>query len=122
MRRSVPLKPEFVQEVTAKIIANEGDSLPVSALPIDGTFPVHHPMGKKKYCSPNSGVDPEVCIQCGKCTLVCPHAVIRGKIYDTKKLANPPTFKRTAARWKEFPNYAFTIQISPEDCTGCGLA
>ena len=123
MRRSVPLEaPEFVQEVTAKIIANEGDSLPVSALPIDGTFPSATTQWERRNIALQIPVwDPEVCIQCGKCTLVCPHAVIRGKIYDTEKAGEfPPTFKRTAARWKEFPNYAFTIQISPEDCTGCG--
>ena len=123
MRRSVPLEaPEFVQKVTAKIIANEGDSIPVSDMPIDGTFPSATTQWERRNIALQIPVwDPEVCIQCGKCTLVCPHAVIRGKIYDPEKAGEfPPTFKRTAARWKEFPNFAFTIQVSPEDCTGCG--
>ena len=123
MRRPVPPEaPEFVQNVTAKIIANEGDSLPVSAMPVDGTFPSATTQWERRNIALQIPVwDPEVCIQCGKCTLVCPHAVIRGKIYDPEKIGEfPPTFKRTAARWKEFPNYAFTIQVAPEDCTGCG--
>ena len=122
MRRPVPPEaPEFVQKVTAKIIANEGDSLPVSALPNDGTFPSATTQWERRNIALQIPVwDPEICIQCGKCTLVCPHAVIRGKIYDPEKAGEfPPTFKRAAARWKEFPNYAFTIQVSPEDCTGC---
>jgi len=108
--------------VTAKIIANEGDSIPVSDMPIDGTFPSATTQWERRNIALQIPVwDPEVCIQCGKCTLVCPHAVIRGKIYDPEKAGEfPPTFKRTAARWKEFPNFAFTIQVSPEDCTGCG--
>ena len=123
MRRPVPIEaPEFVQKVTAKIIANEGDDLPVSALPVDGTFPSATTQWERRNIALEIPVwDPEVCIQCGKCTMVCPHAVIRGKIYDPGKVGEfPPTFKRTAARWKEFPNYAFTIQVAPEDCTGCG--
>ena len=123
MRRPVPIEaPEFVQKVTAKIIANEGDDLPVSALPVDGTFPSATTQWERRNIALEIPVwDPEVCIQCGKCTMVCPHAVIRGKIYDPEKVGEfPPTFKQTAARWKEFPNYAFTIQVAPEDCTGCG--
>ncbi|MCX6091217.1 MAG: pyruvate:ferredoxin (flavodoxin) oxidoreductase [Candidatus Atribacteria bacterium] len=123
MRPPVPVEaPEFVQKVLGKIIAGNGDQVTVSDMPVDGTFPSATTQWERRNIALEIPVwDPEVCIQCGKCTLVCPHAVIRGKIYDAEKLGPlPPTFKRTAGRWKEFPNYSFTIQIAPEDCTGCG--
>ncbi len=115
--------PDFVKSVTAKIIAGEGDELPVSAFSPDGTWPT----GTTKWEKRNIGLeipvwDPEVCIQCGKCVLICPHAVIRAKIYDPKYLENaPPTFKSTEPKWKEYKHLRFTLQVSPEDCTGCGL-
>ena len=115
--------PEFVQKVTAKIIAGKGDLLPVSALPADGTFPSGTTQWEKRNIAQEVPVwEPDICIQCGKCVLVCPHAVIRAKVYDESALAGaPPTFKATAARWKEFPALKYTLQVSVEDCTGCAL-
>ncbi len=115
--------PEFVKNVTARIIANEGDLLPVSAFPVDGTFPV----GTTKYEKRNIALempvwDPEVCIQCGNCVNICPHAVIRSKVYSPDLLADAPsTFKSVKSTWRQFENTVFTLQVSPEDCTGCGL-
>lgn len=115
--------PDFVKNVLAKIISGEGDEIPVSQLPVDGTFP----SGTTKWEKRNIGLeipvwDPEVCIQCGKCVMVCPHAVIRAKIYDPKYLEKaPPTFKSTEPKWKEYKHLRYTLQVSPEDCTGCGL-
>ncbi len=124
MRPAVPTEaPDFVQNVTAKMIAFAGDDLPVSALPADGTYP----NGTTQWEKRNIAIeipqwDADICIQCDKCVLVCPHAVIRAKVYDAK-LADgaPDTFKSTAARWKEFPGARYSLQVSPEDCTGCGL-
>jgi len=115
--------PEFVQNFTAELIADRGNDLPVSAVPVDGTFPTGTTQWEKRNISLEIPVwDPETCIQCGKCVLVCPHAVIRAKVYEDKYLANAPeTFKSTAAKWKDFPNYKYTLQVSPEDCTGCTL-
>ena len=124
IRPPVPAEaPEFVQKVTAKIIAGEGDSLPVSALPVDGTFPTATTQWEKRNIALECpSWDPETCIQCGKCVLVCPHAVIRSKVYDPKLLEKAPaTFKSTDAKWKDFPGMKYTIQISVSDCTGCGL-
>ena len=115
--------PEFVRNVTAKIIAGQGDSLPVSAMPCDGTFPVGTTKWEKRNISLEIPVwDPDTCIQCGKCILVCPHAVIRSKVYDEKLLGNAPeTFKSATPRDKSFENKKFTIQCAPEDCTGCAV-
>ncbi len=124
IRPAVPAEaPEFVQKVTAKIIAGDGDSLPVSAMPIDGTFPTATTQWEKRNIALECpSWDPETCIQCGKCVLVCPHAVIRSKVYDPKLLENAPaTFKSTEAKWKDFPGMKYTIQVSVSDCTGCGL-
>ncbi len=124
IRPPVPAEaPEFVQKVTAKIIAGEGDSLPVSALPADGTFPTATTQWEKRNIALECpSWDPETCIQCGKCVLVCPHAVIRSKVYDPKLLEKAPaTFKSTDAKWKDFPGMKYTVQISVSDCTGCGL-
>jgi pyruvate-ferredoxin/flavodoxin oxidoreductase len=124
LRRAVPEEaPEFVQKVLAKIIAGEGDDLPVSAMPIDGTFPSATAQWEKRNIALEIPVwDEEICIQCGKCILVCPHAVVRAKIYDAALLKNaPPTFKSSAARWKEFKELKYTLQVAPEDCTGCTL-
>jgi pyruvate-ferredoxin/flavodoxin oxidoreductase len=116
--------PEFVHSVTEEIIAGRGDAIPVSKMPIDGTYPV----GTTKWEKRNIALDvpawdPEVCIQCNKCVLVCPHATIRAKIYDEALLANAPeTFKSIKFKSKDFgDNMAYTIQIAVEDCTGCGL-
>jgi pyruvate-ferredoxin/flavodoxin oxidoreductase len=119
-----PEAPEFVQKVTAPILAGMGDSLPVSAFPVDGTFPTGTCQWEKRNIALEIPEwDPEVCIQCGKCSIVCPHATIRIKAYDKKLLEKaPPTFKHTLAKGSEFlPNLSYTIQIAPEDCTGCGL-
>jgi pyruvate-ferredoxin/flavodoxin oxidoreductase len=124
IRPAVPANaPEFVQKVTAMMIAGDGDQLPVSALPADGTYPTATTQWEKRNISLEIPVwDENTCIQCGKCVLVCPHAVIRAKVYDEKYLANAPaTFKSTKARWKDFESMKYTLQVSPEDCTGCTL-
>jgi len=115
--------PEFIQKVTAEMIAGRGDELPVSALPVDGTYPSGSAKWEKRNIALEIPVwDEKICIQCGKCVLVCPHAVIRAKVYDEKYLQDaPPTFKSAPARWKEFEGMQYTLQVSPEDCTGCTL-
>ena len=124
IRRAVPVEaPGFVQRFTAKIIAGEGDDLPVSSMPIDGTFPVSTAQWEKRNIALEIPEwDEELCIQCGKCVLVCPHSVIRAKVYDEKQLAGAPvTFKAVAARWKDMKDRKYTLQVAPEDCTGCTL-
>ena len=124
MRRAVPVQaPEFVQDVTAAIVAGLGDELPVSKMPVDGTFPTGTAQWEKRNIALEIPVwDTEVCIQCGKCVMVCPHSVIRAKVYDEKYLAQAPeTFKSAPARWKEFKELKYTLQVAPEDCTGCTL-
>ncbi len=115
--------PPFVREVLGKIIAGEGDSLPVSALPADGTFPTGTTQWEKRNITLEIPVwEPDLCIQCGKCSFVCPHAVIREKVYDPAYLENAPASWLSAdARWKEFPGMKYSLVVSPEDCTGCGL-
>ncbi len=123
-RPSVPAAaPQFVKDVLGQIIVFEGDKLPVSAMPADGTFPTGTSQWEKRNIALEIPIwDPETCIQCGKCSFVCPHAVIRQKVYDPKLLENAPaTFKSTDAKFKELPGMKFTIQVAPEDCTGCGL-
>jgi len=115
--------PKFVRDVLGPIVAGRGDELPVSALPIDGTFPTGTAKWEKRNIAQQIPVwDQELCIQCGKCVLVCPHAVIRAKVYDSSLLANAPvTFKSSTPRWREFETLRYTLQVSPEDCTGCRL-
>ena len=123
-RASVPAAaPKFVKDVLGQIIVFEGDNLPVSAMPVDGTFPTGTAQWEKRNIALEIPVwDPETCIQCGKCSFVCPHAVIRQKVYDPALLKNAPAaFKSVDAKFKELPGTKFTIQVSPEDCTGCGL-
>jgi pyruvate-ferredoxin/flavodoxin oxidoreductase len=124
LRPPVPSQaPDFVHKVTAPMIAGRGDALPVSALPVDGTYP----LGTTRWEKRNIAIeipewDPAVCIQCDKCVLVCPHAVIRAKLYEPIHLAAAPDgFKSTPGKFREFPGHQFTIQVAPEDCTGCGL-
>jgi pyruvate-ferredoxin/flavodoxin oxidoreductase len=115
--------PDFVKNVLAKIIAGFGDDLPVSAMPVDGTFPTGTAMWEKRNIALEIPVwDDSICIQCGKCALVCPHATIRIKVFDKKNLAGAPeTFKTTEYRGKEYEGMRYSIQVAPEDCTGCGI-
>ncbi len=115
--------PEFVQHVTASMMLGCGDQLPVSALPADGTFPTGTAQWEKRNIAPDIPVwDPEVCIQCGKCAMVCPHSVIRIKVYDASQLEHAPsTFKATEAKDRVWQGQQYTIQVAPEDCTGCAL-
>ena len=115
--------PEFVQDVLGPMMVLEGDSLPVSALPEDGTYPTATTQYEKRNIAIDIPVwDPALCIQCGKCSLVCPHAAIRAKVYDKELLEEAPkTFKSADAKWKNFEGKKFTIQVAAEDCTGCGL-
>jgi pyruvate-ferredoxin/flavodoxin oxidoreductase len=118
-----PQAPQFVRSVLGTIITGNGDSLPVSAMPIDGTFPTGTAMWEKRNIAKEIPVwDEDLCIQCGKCVLVCPHAVIRAKVYDSSLLNNKPeTFKSSKPRWREFETLRYTLQVAPEDCTGCRL-
>ena len=121
---TVPVEaPEFVKKVTAEIIAGNGDNLPVSAFSPDGTFPSGTTKWEKRNVAQEIPAwDPNTCIQCGKCVMVCPHAVIRAKVYDPKLLsAAPDTFKSVDAKNSQFKGMKHTLQVSPEDCTGCGL-
>ena len=115
--------PTFVRDVLGTMIAGKGDSLPVSAMPLDGTFPTATAQWEKRNIAQQIPVwDEKLCIQCGKCVLVCPHSVIRAKVYDGERLAEaPPTFKSTKPKWREFESQRYTLQVSPEDCTGCRL-
>jgi pyruvate-ferredoxin/flavodoxin oxidoreductase len=116
------IAPQFVQEVTGRIIAGFGDDLPVSAMPIDGTFPTATSQYEKRNIAVDIPVwDEQLCIQCAICSFVCPHATIRMKAYSEKLLENAPkTFKSTDCKLPEFKGMKYTIQVAPEDCTGCG--
>ena len=123
-RPPVPAEaPEFVVDVLGPIIAFKGEELPVSAFPVDGTYPTATTRWEKRNIALEIPVwEPDLCIQCGKCAFVCPHAVIREKVYDPAYLKDaPPTFKSIDAKFKELPGTKFTIQVAPEDCTGCSL-
>jgi pyruvate-ferredoxin/flavodoxin oxidoreductase len=116
--------PKFVHEVTAQIIAGHGDSIPVSKMPIDGTFPTGTAMWEKRNIALDVPVwDDEICIQCNKCVIVCPHASIRAKVFDEKLLSTAPaTFKSTKFKGKDLgEGMAYALQVAVEDCTGCGL-
>ncbi|MFQ5922694.1 MAG: pyruvate:ferredoxin (flavodoxin) oxidoreductase, partial [Anaerolineales bacterium] len=115
--------PDFVREVTGVIIAGDGDRLPVSALPVDGTFPPGTTKWEKRNLAQEIPVwDPGLCIQCGKCVFVCPHAVIREKVYDSELLKGAPvSFLHAPARFKEYKEMVYTLQVEPEECTGCAL-
>jgi len=124
VRLAVPAQaPEFVQNVLAPMILGDGDDMPVSALPVDGTFPTGTAQWEKRNIALEIPEwDEKICIQCGKCVLVCPHAVIRAKVYDSGLLKDAPaTFKSKDAMWKNFSGSKYTLQVAPEDCTGCAL-
>ena len=115
--------PDFVKRVAGPILAGQGAELKVSDMPVDGTFPTGTAAWEKRNIALEVPVwDENICIQCGKCVLVCPHAVIRSKVYDEANLAGAPeAFKSTAARWKDFKQKKYTLQVAAEDCTGCGV-
>ncbi len=124
LRPAVPAgAPAFVREVTARLIAGEGDAVPVSALPADGTYPTGTARWEKRNIAAEIPAwDAALCIQCGKCVLVCPHAVIRAKVVAPAALEGAPAgFKSAPATWREFGDARYSLQVSPEDCTGCGL-
>jgi pyruvate-ferredoxin/flavodoxin oxidoreductase len=122
---AVPVQaPEFVQNIVAPIIAGEGDSLPVSVFPVDGTFPTGTAAWEKRNIALEiPSWNPDVCIQCGRCSVSCPHAAIRIKAYDEKFLEKAPAaFKSMQAKGNDFqPGMSYTVQVAPEDCTGCGV-
>ena len=117
--------PEFIKKVTGEIIAGRGEELPVSAFAdvADGTWPTATTQYEKRRIATEIPVwDPETCIQCGKCSIVCPHGVIRMKVASDEELANAPaTLKRADYKGKEFAGKKFILQLSAEDCTGCGI-
>jgi pyruvate-ferredoxin/flavodoxin oxidoreductase len=114
--------PDFVRDVTATIMAGLGDGLPVSTIPDDGIWPTDTTKWEKRNIALEIPVwDPELCIQCGKCSFHCPHATIRTKVYDPAALAGAPaTFKSVDSKGKEYAGTKWTVQVAPEDCTGCG--
>ena len=118
-----PGAPKFERDVLATIYSGKGDELPVSAFSCDGTFPTATAQWEKRNLALEIPAwDSKICIQCGKCAMVCPHAVIRIKVYDSTELAGAPeTFKSCDVRDKEWAGMKYTIQVAPEDCTGCGV-
>jgi pyruvate-ferredoxin/flavodoxin oxidoreductase len=124
IRPPVPeIAPDFVKNVLGKIIEGNGDLLPVSAMPVDGTFPLGTAAWEKRNIALEIPEwDEKLCIQCGKCVMVCPHAVIRAKVVSDSALTNAPVaFKTADAKWKNFTGQKYALQVAPEDCTGCGL-
>jgi pyruvate-ferredoxin/flavodoxin oxidoreductase len=123
MKSPVPADaPAFVKEVLGEMIANRGEKLTVSQLPIDGTFPTGSTKYEKRNIAEKIPVwNADLCIQCGNCSMVCPHAVIRLKAYEpTYAVGAPKTFKSVDAKGKELAGLKATLQVAPEDCTGCG--
>lgn len=115
--------PDFVQRVTALMLAGKGDLLPVSAFPVDGVWPTGTTQWEKRNIAEEIPVwETDICIQCNKCALVCPHAAIRPKIYQPECLADAPaTFKSMDFKVREYPGMKYTLQVAAEDCTGCQL-
>ncbi|WP_208029436.1 pyruvate:ferredoxin (flavodoxin) oxidoreductase [Rhabdothermincola sediminis] len=123
LRRIPDDAPDFVKRVTSVLLAGDGDLLPVSALPADGRFPSGTTRYEKRAIAKEIPIwDPEVCIDCGKCAIVCPHATIRMKIFEPDALDGaPPQFLSKPFRSKELEGFRLTIQVAPDDCTGCGV-
>jgi len=115
--------PEFVRKVTAVMMEGRGDTLPVSAMPIDGTFPTGTTRFEKRNIAEEVPIwDADLCIQCGQCSIVCPHSVIRAKYYDRARLDDAPaSFKAAPINARGYPDSRYTLQVYVEDCTGCGV-
>ncbi len=115
--------PEFVQDVTARMISGQGDLIPVSQIPVDGTWPSATTRWEKRNIALSIPAwDKNLCIQCGNCSIVCPHAAIRAKFYNESLLGDAPEgFQSTPVSARGFPDTRYTLQVFPEDCTGCGL-
>ncbi|MFZ4719674.1 MAG: pyruvate:ferredoxin (flavodoxin) oxidoreductase [Ilumatobacteraceae bacterium] len=123
-RPAVPADaPDFVQRVTARMLAGEGDLLPVSALPPDGTFGTATSQWEKRSIATEIPIwEPDLCIDCGKCAIVCPHAAIRLKVYEPAALeASGADLRTKSFRSREVPGMQLTVQVAPDDCTGCGV-
>ncbi len=126
-RRRLPIVPSqapaFVREVTALMMEGRGDEIPVSALPVDGTYASGTSRWEKRNVSQLVPVwEPDLCIQCGNCAFVCPHSVIRAKFYEEGLLDGAPaTFKSAPIDARGFPEIRYTLEAYVEDCTGCGL-
>ncbi|HWP65463.1 MAG TPA: pyruvate:ferredoxin (flavodoxin) oxidoreductase [Candidatus Limnocylindria bacterium] len=124
MRETIPdTAPTFVRTVTRELLAGRGDELPVSALPPDGAFPTGTARWEKRRIADAIPVwDADLCIQCGKCVLVCPHAVIRAKVVSPADEAGAPAgWRSVPARWRDMPGQRYVLQVAPDDCTGCAL-
>jgi len=115
--------PDFVARITSRLMAGDGDQLPVSALPVDGTFPTGTAKYEKLAIAQMIPIwDPTICIDCGKCAMVCPHATIRMKVFPVAAVeAAPPDFLHKEFRSRDLPEHRLTIQVAPDDCTGCGV-
>jgi pyruvate-ferredoxin/flavodoxin oxidoreductase len=115
--------PDFVKRVTARMMEGNGDLLPVSALPVDGAFPTGTARWEKRQLAAEIPIwDPSICIDCGKCAIVCPHATIRMKVFAPEALQGAPeSFETKDFRSRDLPGMKLTIQVAPDDCTGCGV-
>jgi pyruvate-ferredoxin/flavodoxin oxidoreductase len=115
--------PEFVQRVTAMMIEGRGDLLPVSALPVDGTFPTATAQYEKRGIAREIPIwEPDLCVDCGLCAMVCPHAAVRTKVFKPEDVNGAvPGFRRKPWKGKEYENRELVIQVAPDDCTGCGV-
>ena len=115
--------PQFVRKVTAVMMAGRGETLPVSAMPVDGTFPTGTTRYEKRNIAEEVPIwEPDLCIQCGQCSIVCPHSVIRAKYYDQQPARRRAgAFKAVPINARGYPDSRYTLQVYVEDCTGCGV-